>query len=379
MLPSSARRMSLRRYKPSKHRKITMIKYLTILIFSLSLIGCKESSYDKLSIYSKENLISYEEAQIRCQNIKDETPLGNTEDCMCNAMLPEFSITTIEGKDIQSKDLTGRPTIVNFWFTTCAPCIAEVPGFNTLEDKYRDKINFLSIARNSKSEIEEFLKINPWNFDHISNDTNIIDSVFNHQFGYPTTFLIDKNGVIIRSFTGGATGDQAGYYLQKRIVFAIEEVLRTSPLESRELYQGNIGNLENNPNIDDQSFILCNKENQIMQYFSDGNGLQYIDEKAEILKEFHKNYKSNKSNTDTGVLTLRFIVNCQGETDRFRLYEMDNNYQEIKFSKSVSDQILSIAKSLKGWKSKKLNGTPIDYYQILSFKIEQGEIIDILP
>ena len=49
---------------------------------------------------------------------------------------------------------------------------------------------------------------------------------------------------------------------------------------------------------------------------------------------------------------------------------MDQNYQETTFDNKLTDQILSITKSLKGWKSKKDNGSKFDYYQYLIFKIE---------
>lgn len=349
------------------------------MILSLVLFGC-EDNRSKASLYAKGKTISYEEAQLNCQKIKEENPEGSTEDCMCGGRLPDFNAISISGERINSEDLRGKLTIINFWFSTCAPCIAEVPGFNTLVEKYgKDKINFISIARNSKSEVEEFLKVNPWDFEHISNDTNVIDSIFKHEFGYPTTFLLDKNGVIIRSFTGGAVGENAGYFLQKRIVSSIEEALRISPLKTRKHYKGNIGDIEYNPDLDDPSFSLCNGENQINQYFNNGNGLGYKGEKSEIFQIFENNYKPIISDLDNGLLTLRFVVNCKGETNRYRLSEMDNNYKLTNFNKSVTDQILTIAKSLKGWQPKKLEGIPIDYYQILSFKIENGQIIDILP
>ncbi len=73
------------------------------------------------------------------------------------------------------------------------------------------------------------------------------------------------------------------------------------------------------------------------------------------------------------------MVNCQGETDRFRLISADENYNEKTFAKSITDQLLDIAKSLNGWKVKKMKEKDIDYYQYLIFKIENGQLKEILP
>jgi len=350
------------------------IRSIGYIIFVTLFLGCNNPE-------NNLSYVSYKEAQLHCQKIKEHSQDGvidSTEDCMCGSKLPKFNLTTISGQHIQSKDLKGKLTIINFWFTTCPPCIAEIPAFNELVEKYGKKLNFISVARNSKNEIKEFLGHNSWDFNHISNDDNIIDSIFNHQSSYPTTYLLDKDGIIIRSFSGGYIGEYASFGLKKKLVASIEEALRISTKESRNDYPRHIGDIEFLSSQDDESFRLCNSEKQIEQYFNDGNGLQYKGERAEIWKLFKENFKSDNSITDSGLLTLRFVVNCKGETDRFRLLEMDYNFKEINFSKAITDQILSIAKSMKGWQPKTQNGQPIDYYQVISFKIEKGKIFEIV-
>ena len=125
-------------------------------------------------------------------------------------------------------------------------------------------------------------------------------------------------------------------------------------------------------------FTLCNKRH-IFQYFNDSNGLQYKGEKAELDKIFFKKYKSQNIPDETGLIRIRFVVNCKGETDRFRIIGMDGNYNSKTFSSKVTDQLMDITKSLNGWIPKKIQGNDVDFYQYLIFKIENGNLIEIMP
>ena len=143
-------------------------------------------------------------------------------------------------------------------------------------------------------------------------------------------------------------------------------------------YPNNVGDIEFNSKTDKQDFELCNK-NRIYQYFNNSGGLEYEGEKLKIENVFKENYKSEKINNETGLIRINFIVNCKGKTDRFRLISMDENYNEKVFLKSITDQLIAITKNLNGWKAKKIKERDIDYYQYLIFKIENGQLKEILP
>ena len=124
--------------------------------------------------------------------------------------------------------------------------------------------------------------------------------------------------------------------------------------------------------LDDSSFKICNAEEQIIQYFNDGNGVQYIDS---IFLSAYQPLDINES----GIIRIRFVVNCSGETGRFRLLSADLNYQPYQFSSEITSQLLRITKSMEGWLPKIWKDTKIDYYQYLIFKIEKGKLTHILP
>ena len=61
------------------------------------------------------------------------------------------------------------------------------------------------------------------------------------------------------------------------------------------------------------------------------------------------------------------------------MIEADENYRERPFDKQISQQLLALTQSLKGWKIITFEDNPVDYYQYLVFKIQDGNIEKIMP
>jgi cytochrome c biogenesis protein CcmG/thiol:disulfide interchange protein DsbE len=103
----------------------------------------------------------------------------------------KFNLINLE----KIKDLKkNKPSVINFWFTSCFPCILEMPYLEKMRNKYSENINFIGITFNSKEEIEKFEEKYKFNFKHITVDKNKIS-----EFGvisFPKTFFIDSNGII---------------------------------------------------------------------------------------------------------------------------------------------------------------------------------------
>jgi hypothetical protein len=148
---------------------------------------------------------------------------------------------------------------------------------------------------------------------------------------------------------------------------------------STEKYPRWVGDIAFDPSLDDASFHLCREEYSVKQYFNMNEGVQFEGEKAAIDSYFHSMYKRPENSSQSGLIRIRFMVNCKGETGRFRLISSNNAYKPMKFSTEISDQLLELTKELKGWKPMEMNTIEVDYYQYLVFRIVEGEITEILP
>jgi thiol-disulfide isomerase/thioredoxin len=81
--------------------------------------------------------------------------------------LPGFRIRQVDGKEFESEGLTGKPTLFNFWFTACAPCVEEIPMLNRIQESYSHKVNFVAITYQDSVEISGFLERKPFNFTQL--------------------------------------------------------------------------------------------------------------------------------------------------------------------------------------------------------------------
>lgn len=95
--------------------------------------------------------------------------------------------------------LKGKPTLVNFWFTDCPPCIGEIPDLYNLKKEFGDSVNFVAITFEGKKSVERFLeKYSSFNYFHITNATKPINKM--KIRAYPVTFLLNENGEIVNVY-----------------------------------------------------------------------------------------------------------------------------------------------------------------------------------
>jgi len=143
------------------------------------------------------------------------------------------------------------------------------------------------------------------------------------------------------------------------------------------LMKHNVGDISFDSSIDDSSFVVCN-EDRIFQYYSVGTS--YIGERKEVREKIFAELKKENLEFDkeTGYITFRFIVNCKGETGRYRFKEVGSDFSKITFKASGIEKIKSAISKLKNWNTGTLdNGTTVDSYYQINFKIENGNIKDI--
>jgi hypothetical protein len=144
------------------------------------------------------------------------------------------------------------------------------------------------------------------------------------------------------------------------------------------VYPTHVGDISFNEKTDDPEFKPCNSE-RVFQYYNFGKGFQYKGEKIAINEYFRSEFSALKKYNDTGFLTIRFIVNCEGKTGWFRIQQMGDDYKEKKFNKNLVEEILELTKKMDGWIPAEYESTKMDYYQYLTFKFQNGKLIEIMP
>lgn len=122
----------------------------------------------------------------------------------------------------------------------------------------------------------------------------------------------------------------------------------------------------------DGDFQVCN-EDRIFQYYN--LDTDYKGGKKAIKQEILSRLESLDFN-NPGLITARFIVNCNGDTGRFRYKSTDLDLKEIKVNSENIKKIKSAVLSLQNWNSPEENRV-FDSYYVLNFKIRNNKIVDI--
>ena len=117
--------------------------------------------------------------------------------------LPELSLHSLEGKKVPSADLKGKILVLDFWATWCAPCIAEVPHLNKLQEKYEDrgvKVVGVTMASGEAKEVKPFVTRFKINYSVLmGNDDQAYDLSI---FAFPTTYLVNRDMTVVRKYIG---------------------------------------------------------------------------------------------------------------------------------------------------------------------------------
>lgn len=111
---------------------------------------------------------------------------------------PDFNLTGADGKPVKLSDLRGKVVVVDFWATWCPPCRQEIPDFVALQSKYADKglvVVGLTVD-DSWDPVRPFMSQNRMNYPVARVDDASIVKAYDVTQGIPTTFVIDRSGVI---------------------------------------------------------------------------------------------------------------------------------------------------------------------------------------
>jgi peroxiredoxin len=108
---------------------------------------------------------------------------------------PDFAVTTLDGKTFRLSDFRGKRVIVDSWATWCGPCVEEMPHFNKLRsDVPEDQLAIVGVSKESESDIRKFLETH--RMDYPAASTNSLPAPYSKVVAIPTTFFVDRNGII---------------------------------------------------------------------------------------------------------------------------------------------------------------------------------------
>lgn len=123
--------------------------------------------------------------------------------------LNQFSGVSINGTKYSNADFLGKMTLVNFWFSSCPPCVAEFKALNKVFEKFSsfEKFQFISFTFDSEESIKKSIDLYKIKYP-IINVSHEKSQELNFGQGFPVNILIDNKGKIIYFIAGGSISEK---------------------------------------------------------------------------------------------------------------------------------------------------------------------------
>lgn len=116
-----------------------------------------------------------------------ETPAANS------------GMISIAGEKFGPEELNGKIVVLNFWYTSCPPCLKEIPELNKLVSEFKEKdVVFLALAIDDEKSLQSFLKENPFDYQIIPSALGLMVKFFepdasgNLEAKFPTHIVVDR-------------------------------------------------------------------------------------------------------------------------------------------------------------------------------------------
>lgn len=190
-----------------KKKNIGMIVVVVLLVIAVSTYVKQQIAKDREleineSLLGKAMDLNYKQTGLR----KGDTP-------------PDFTLTTMDGKEVTLSDYKGKKVILNFWASWCPPCKAEMPHMQKYYDKKAEEQNFEILAVNLTSEekgdrlVEKFLQSYGITFPVPMDEKG--DIALKYQvITIPSTFILNTDGQIEHSIIGPMNEDLLETYVE---------------------------------------------------------------------------------------------------------------------------------------------------------------------
>jgi len=124
-------------------------------------------------------------------------------------------------------------------------------------------------------------------------------------------------------------------------------------------------------------FKLCYNEKVFPGYYGRKNA-GFAKSKDTLDNYFHTLFDNNGFTNSTGYITIRFIINCKGEAGRYEIKQVGPDFKETKFNTYLTDHLLNLVKNLDTWTAVEFQGYNYDSFYHITFKLENGELVEIL-
>ena len=139
---------------------------------------------------------------VGCSKEKGTGPVKSPSE---KSQAPDISVVSLDNQQLSLASLKGKVVLLNFWATWCPPCREEIPSLMKLNSFMAGKpfqMVCVSVDEGGKKAVEEYFKNSGFSLPAYTDPSGQVAKVYGIT-GVPETFVIDKNGMIVKKVIGG--------------------------------------------------------------------------------------------------------------------------------------------------------------------------------
>jgi len=164
--------------------------------------------------------------------LAQENPAQDSNDAIVNLQgkpAPNFTLVDLTGRKVSLADYKGKAVLINFWATWCAPCKVEIPWFTKLRDQYAVQgFEILGLSDDDldkddqpklteeKAAIGKFVTDMHMNYPVLI-DADSVTRPYGGVDSLPTSFFVNRDGVIVAQTIGLVSRDEVEANIQKAL------------------------------------------------------------------------------------------------------------------------------------------------------------------
>lgn len=138
-----------------------------------------------------------------------ETPGANSP---AGATAPDFTLATLDGKQARLSDYKGSVVLIDFWSTTCDPCMIEMPHLVEMYKKNKDR-GFVVLAISadgpeSRAQVSSVVRAKEMIFPVLLDEETVVTARYNPKRELPFSVVVGKDGSIVHKRGGYTAGDE---------------------------------------------------------------------------------------------------------------------------------------------------------------------------
>lgn len=193
---------------PKQYVEANLNSPITLLALAMTDSEFAEKMLPKVGDNARNSMFGFYENKIK-ENIAREKEIEAAKAKTAEGeMAPDFELPTPDGSTLKMSSLRGKWVLVDFWGSWCIWCIRGIPQLKENYEKYKDKMEVLSIAcRDKKDKWLAAIEKHQLNWKHVISLDNVpgtdkrVEAMFGVE-GYPTKLLVDPEGRIVKRCVG---------------------------------------------------------------------------------------------------------------------------------------------------------------------------------